>query len=250
MSKSIEIYFDLKLHQFENNEENVDLSKIAYLFRIGVFYLFFNNDAIKFSKLLNLQIVKYGNNAIDCGFPVRAIEKYSKLINNLGYNFRIVVLEDSKITNNPYRVYKTNFLPIGNEEELLKNELNFVGEVANYDNRIQGMYIKNLHNNKLRDDIIINEKITNNERMKEMANNVLSDKKTTNNTMINSINSENNNDVLLRKENEILYKISKININSLTPMQAMADLDFLIKKSKEYLHWDILLFNHKIGILI
>ena len=239
MSKSIEIYFDLKLHQFENNEENVDLSKIAYLFRIGVFYLFFNNDAIKFSKLLNLQIVKYGNNAIDCGFPVRAIEKYSKLINNLGYNFRIVVLEDSKITNNPYRVYKTNFLPIGNEEELLKNELNFVGEVANYDNRIQGMYIKNLHNNKLRDDIIINEKITNNERMKEMANNVLSDKKTTNNTMINSINSENNNDVLLRKENEILYKISKININSLTPMQAMADLDFLIKKSKEYFHWDI-----------
>ena len=230
MSKSIEIYFDLKLHQFENNEENVDLSKIAYLFRIGVFYLFFNNDAIKFSKLLNLQIVKYGNNAIDCGFPVSAIEKYSKLINNLGYNFRIVVLEDSKLTNNPYRVYKTNFLPIGNEEELLKNELNFVGEVANYDNRIQGMYIKNLHNNKLRDDTIINEKIT---------NNVLSDKKTTNDTRINSINSENNNDVLLRKENEILYKISKININSLTPMQAMADLDFLIKKSKEYFHWDI-----------
>ena len=212
MSKSIEIYFDLKLHQFENNEENVDLSKIAYLFRIGVFYLFFNNDAIKFSKLLNLQIVKYGNNAIDCGFPVSAIEKYSKLINNSGYNFRIVVLEDSKLTNNPYRVYKTNFLPIGNEEELLKNELNFVGEVANYDNRIQGMYIKNLHNNKLRDE------------------------KTTNDTRINSINSENNNDVLLRKENEILYKISKININSLTPMQAMADLDFLIKKSKEYFH--------------
>ena len=230
MSKSIEIYFDLKLHQFENNEENVDLSKIAYLFRIGVFYLFFNNDAIKFSKLLNLQIVKYGNNAIDCGFPVSAIEKYSKLINNSGYNFRIVVLEDSKLTNNPYRVYKTNFLPIGNEEELLKNELNFVGEVANYDNRIQGMYIKNLHNNKLRDDTIINEKIT---------NNVLSDKKNTNDTRINSINSENNNNVLLRKENEILYKISKININSLTPMQAMADLDFLIKKSKEYFHWDI-----------
>ena len=206
MSKSIEIYFDLKLHQFENNEENVDFSKLIYLFRIGVFYLFFNNDAIKFSKLLNLQIVKYGNNAIDCGFPVSAIEKYSKLINNLGYNFRIVVLEDSKLTNNPYRVYKTNFLPIGNEEELLKNELNFVGEVANYDNRIQGMYIKNSHNDKLRDDIIINEKTT------------------------------NNNDVLLRKENEILYKISKININSLTPMQAMADLDFLIKKSKEYFH--------------
>ena len=68
---------------------------------------------------------------------------------------------------------------------------------------------------------------------------MLSDKKTTNDTRINSINSENNNDVLLRKENEILYKISKININSLTPMQAMADLDFLIKKSKEYLHWDI-----------
>ena len=206
MSKSIEIYFDLKLHQFENNEENVDFSKLIYLFRIGVFYLFFNNDAIKFSKLLNLQIVKYGNNAIDCGFPVSAIEKYSKLINNSGYNFRIVVLEDSKLTNNPYRVYKTNFLPIGNEEELLKNELNFVGEVANYDNRIQGMYIENSHNDKLRDDIIINEKIT------------------------------NNNDVLLRKENEILYKISKININSLTPMQAMADLDFLIKKSKEYFH--------------
>ena len=230
MSKSIEIYFDLKLHQFENNEENVDFSKLIYLFRIGVFYLFFNNDAIKFSKLLNLQIVKYGNNAIDCGFPVSAIEKYSKLINNSGYNFRIVVLEDSKLTNNPYRVYKTNFLPIGNEEELLKNELNFVGEVANYDNRIQGMYIKNLHNNKLRDDTIINEKIT---------NNVLSDKKNTNDTRINSINSENNNNVLLRKENEILYKISKININSLTPMQEMADLDFLIKKSKEYFHWDI-----------
>lgn len=227
MSKSIEIYFDLKLHQFENNEENVDFSKLIYLFRIGVFYLFFNNDAIKFSKLLNLQIVKYGNNAIDCGFPVSAIEKYSKLINNSGYNFRIVVLEDSKLTNNPYRVYKTNFLPIGNEEELLKNELNFVGEVANYDNRIQGMYIKNLHNNKLRNDTIINEKIT---------NNVLSDKKNTNDTRINSINSENNNNVLLRKENEILYKISKININSLTPMQAMADLDFLIKKSKEYFH--------------
>ena len=84
------------------------------------------------------------------------IEKYSKLINNSGYNFRIVVLEDSKLTNNPYRVYKTNFLPIGNEEELLKNELNFVGEVANYDNRIQGMYIKNLHNNKLRDDTYAN----------------------------------------------------------------------------------------------
>jgi hypothetical protein len=30
MSKSIEIYFDLKLHQFENNEENVDFSKLIY----------------------------------------------------------------------------------------------------------------------------------------------------------------------------------------------------------------------------
>lgn len=197
MSKSIEIYFDLKLHQFENNEENVDLSKLVYLFRIGVFYLFFNNDAIKFSKLLNLQIVKYGTNAIDCGFPIGALEKYSKLINDLGFNFRIVRLKDSKLTNNPYCVYKTNFLDIGDEEELSKNELNFVGELTNCDNRIQGMHIKNQNNDKLTNDIMINEKKTN--------------------------------------EKEILYKISKININSLTPMQAMADLDFLIKKSKECL---------------
>ena len=137
MSKSIEVYYDLKLHQEENNSENVDLTKLVYLFKVGVFYLLFNNDAIKFSLMLNLKIIKYGTNAIDCGFPVGALEKYTKKINDLGYNFRIVRIKNSKITNNPYCVYKTNFLDIGDEDTLMANEIDFIGEFKNYDDYIK-----------------------------------------------------------------------------------------------------------------
>lgn len=140
MSKSIEVYYDLKLHQIENNSENIDLTKLVYLFKVGVFYLFFNNDAIKFSPILNLQIIKYGTNAIDCGFPTGALEKYTKRIRDLGYNFRIVRLKDSKVTNNPYCVYKTNFLDIGDEDTLMANEINFVGELKNYNDYIKKLY--------------------------------------------------------------------------------------------------------------
>lgn len=138
MSKSIEVYYDLKLHQSENNSDNTDLTKLVYLFKVGVFYLLFNNDAIRFSPILGLKIVKYGKNVIDCGFPMVVLKKYTNMIRELGYNFRIVRFEESKVTNNPYCVYKTNFLDLTDDEDALRaNEIEFVGELRNYDDYIK-----------------------------------------------------------------------------------------------------------------
>ena len=54
------------------------------------------------------------------------------------YNFRIVRLKDSKVTNNPYCVYKTNFLDLTDDEEVLRaNGIEFVGELRNYDDYIK-----------------------------------------------------------------------------------------------------------------
>ena len=207
MSKSIEVYYDLKLHQGENNSENTDLTKLVYLFKVGVFYLFFNNDAIKFSPILNLQLIKYGTNAVDCGFPMGALGKYTKMLKDLGYNFRIVRLKDSKVTNNPYCVYKTNFLDIGDEDTLTANEIEFVGELKNYDDYVKEAQLPKIKMMR-KEEPIINignqSNITNTANKNNIANiaNESNITNTANENNITDIANENNIADIANKSNK------------------------------------------------
>ena len=60
-----------------------DNDKLLYLFEVGNFFIFINEDAKKISELTNLKLTKFGNN-IKCGFPINSLEKYNNLFNELG----------------------------------------------------------------------------------------------------------------------------------------------------------------------
>ena len=70
-----------KLLTMYNNLKEKD-SDTLYLFKIGLFYNFLNNDAITVSNLLNLKITNLSPTIIKCGFPSNSLEKYIVLFNN------------------------------------------------------------------------------------------------------------------------------------------------------------------------
>ena len=80
MSKLYEKYKILKL---ENPSK-------LYLFKSGIFYIFLDEDAIKMSKLLNLKLTNLNETILKCGFPVKNVDKYLKLIKLNNYEIDIV----------------------------------------------------------------------------------------------------------------------------------------------------------------
>jgi len=77
MSKLYNKYIELK-----NKKDDI------YLFRVGIFYIFIGDDAIKMSEVLNLKCVAFTNDTVKCGFPIDSLEKYLKLLkaNNIEIN--------------------------------------------------------------------------------------------------------------------------------------------------------------------
>lgn len=89
MSKILKKYNELK---------SKDKNKI-YLFKIGVFYSIFNDDADIVSKALGLKITQLSSSLYKVGFPVSKIDKYSELLKNKSLDFDIID-NNVKINNN------------------------------------------------------------------------------------------------------------------------------------------------------
>ena len=69
--------------------KNEDKEKI-YLFGVGSFYIFINEDAEYISKITTLKLVNHAKNVIKCGFPKNCLDKYLSIFNNLGLNIVVV----------------------------------------------------------------------------------------------------------------------------------------------------------------
>ena len=80
MSKLLTTYTNLKK---QDNET-------FYLFKIGLFYNFINEDASIMSNLLHLNITNLSPAIIKCGFPNNSFDKYMKVLLSLPYKIKII----------------------------------------------------------------------------------------------------------------------------------------------------------------
>lgn len=80
MSKLLTTYINLKK---QDNET-------FYLFKIGLFYNFINEDASIMSNLLHLKITNLSPAIIKCGFPNNSFDKYIKVLLSLPYKIKII----------------------------------------------------------------------------------------------------------------------------------------------------------------
>ena len=81
------------------NELKKEDSSFIYIFRVGIFYNIFNNDADTLSDALGLKITHLSDELYKVGFPISQIEKYSQLLTNKNIKFKIVDNLDKKQTN-------------------------------------------------------------------------------------------------------------------------------------------------------
>ena len=93
MSKLMNLYTNLK-----NQNPNT-----LYLFKIGLFYNFLNDDAKKISNLLHLKLTNLSPEIIKCGFPYSSLNKYLKILSTLPYEFKIIDYSNSS-TSNSYSI--------------------------------------------------------------------------------------------------------------------------------------------------
>ena len=53
---------------------------IVYIFKVGIFYLFIDEDAIEMSNELGLKCTHLNNEILKCGFPLDSLDKYIKIL--------------------------------------------------------------------------------------------------------------------------------------------------------------------------
>mgnify|MGYP005813723981 FL=1 len=95
MSKLYKKYISLKI---ENPNK-------IYLFKVGIFYIFLDDDARLMSTILKLKLTKLNSVIFKCGFPVNSSEKYFNLLKK--YNYDICVVDENDIYNT-INSYKNN----------------------------------------------------------------------------------------------------------------------------------------------
>ena len=61
----------------------------------GAFYIASGKDAILVNKLINLKLNCFGKGVCKVGFPINALEKYAKLLEETGYSFIIYKLNET-----------------------------------------------------------------------------------------------------------------------------------------------------------
>jgi len=76
----------------ELKKENSDK---LYLFKIGLFYDFIDEDAIKISKITTLKLINHSKDILKCGFPENSLDKYMDIFNNIGIN--VVIVNDNNL---------------------------------------------------------------------------------------------------------------------------------------------------------
>lgn len=88
MSKLYKNYISLKIQ---------DSSKF-YLFKVGIFYIFIDEDAKVMSSILNLKLTNLNQDILKCGFPVKSANKYLRLLNSMNYNICVIDTSYNKST--------------------------------------------------------------------------------------------------------------------------------------------------------
>lgn len=82
MSKLYDRYVSLK---------KKDDSKL-YLFKVGIFYVFLDDDAKRVSDVTNLKLTKLNDSYVKCGFPCSSSFKYLELFKRI--NLDVCMVED------------------------------------------------------------------------------------------------------------------------------------------------------------
>ena len=93
MSKLYKKYISLKI---ENPNK-------IYLFKVGIFYIFLDDDARLMSSVLKLKLTKFNSVIYKCGFPVNSSEKYFNLLKKYNYDIYVVAENDIYDTINSYK---------------------------------------------------------------------------------------------------------------------------------------------------
>ena len=73
MSKLLKQYNELK----EKDPNTI------YMFKVGIFYIFINDDARLVSKEIGLKLTNLSSEIIKCGFPIAKLEKYTHLLERI-----------------------------------------------------------------------------------------------------------------------------------------------------------------------
>ena len=68
-----------------------------YLFKVGIFYIFIDDDARLMSTILNLKLTKLNSVIPKCGFPISSSKKYFDMLKK--YNYDICIIEDINLYN-------------------------------------------------------------------------------------------------------------------------------------------------------
>ena len=72
-----------------NDLKKQDASSI-YVFRVGIFYNIFNEDAKILNEKLGLKLTSLSPEITKCGFPISSLEKYTKKLDNLQLKYKII----------------------------------------------------------------------------------------------------------------------------------------------------------------
>jgi len=96
MSKLYKKYVALKIQ---------DSSKF-YLFHVGAFYIFIDNDAQIMSSVLKLKLTYLNSFVTKCAFPVSSAEKYFNFFKNSKY--KVFLVDDDTLSNTDIASYEKN----------------------------------------------------------------------------------------------------------------------------------------------
>lgn len=152
MSKLLDMYTSLK-------KEN---SEILYLFKVGLFYNFLNNDAVTVSNLTNLKITNLSPTILKCGFPLNSLDKYINLFNSLNLKIKII---DTVNHNTAYNIHD---FKLSNE---FKNLCKKISDIDTDFLSVQEAYslleelksdVKKLEQNRIKASQLLNNKAFNN----------------------------------------------------------------------------------------
>lgn len=100
MSKLYDNYLFLKANEKE-------FKNTLYLFKSGIFFIMLADDAVVASRLLNLKTTIFVNDIIKCGFPINSLDKYSSILSQSNYKFKIIDTSKSTCyTLNNYTIDK------------------------------------------------------------------------------------------------------------------------------------------------
>ena len=88
-------------------QENPD---IAYAFKVGIFYIFIDEDAKYINEKLGLKLTALNDTTLKCGFPVSKLSKYTELLTLKNIAFQLVdnnlsVVTDTKDYVNNAEIY-------------------------------------------------------------------------------------------------------------------------------------------------